>query len=122
MDAADICPRTPQFQSESGIRPLSRTPCITRDFTYVSARAANPRDEIREPRDEIPRGENAAGLFAAVSLPRVSLHVLKLKTVTSLGKDYAIPANVKLPPSAPDPVTHFSFQFALRSITRTSRY
>lgn len=36
-------------------------------------------------------------IFAAVSLPRVSVRVLKLKTVASLGKDYVIPANAKLP-------------------------
>lgn len=73
--------------SARGVCPLSRTPYITRESTYVSARAAaNPRDEIRE-----PRRENAGGYSPGVSLPRVSVRVSKLKTVASLGTDYAIP-------------------------------
>lgn len=101
---ADICPRTPR--GEPGVRPLSRIPTLHTFQRALLIRATKYASRATK----YYAGENADGLFAAVSLPRVSLHVLKLKTVASLGKDYAIPANAKLPPRAPDPVTHFSFQ------------
>lgn len=84
-----ICPRSVQ----SWACPLSRTPYIIRNFIYISARTANPHDEIREPR----KGKRGRIYSLPYHCRSCRCAYIKAKNGASLGKDYAIPANAKLP-------------------------
>ena len=79
-------------------------PYITRDFTYVSARTANPRDEIRE-----PRRETRPDIRRRITAARVGARI-KAKNGRIIRKGLCECRTSARPPRAHDPVTHFSFQ------------
>lgn len=111
--------RAQRYTYSCVLRRTRTRPCT---YVYIPARlcitfqapTANPRDEIRD---------GAAGIFVSIAPYHcrvAGVSVLKLKTVASLGKDYAIPARAPNFPRAPDLITHFPISTVLRSITGSS--